>query len=134
MAVMVVRHGWQRQRRQRARQMGRSGHAASGAAKAVPSTRTYGCAACVATLGVEGKGLVTAGEAPIWWLTRCPLLAGGLLRYSNEHGLAHFKATKHRFSLQLDSLRVWDYVGDTYVHRLAVTPQHEVQLQRVVGA
>jgi BRCA1-associated protein len=39
-------------------------------------------------------------------------------RYAKQHALAHFKSTKHAYSLELSTERVWDYIGDAYVHRL----------------
>lgn len=30
----------------------------------------------------------------------------------------HWKETQHCYSLELETRRVWDYVGDNYVHRL----------------
>lgn len=32
--------------------------------------------------------------------------------------MAHFEVSGHPFSMSLDSMRVWDYVRDEYVHRL----------------
>ncbi|PKU85392.1 BRCA1-associated protein [Dendrobium catenatum] len=34
------------------------------------------------------------------------------------HAIRHWKETQHCFSLELETQRVWDYVGDNYVHRL----------------
>ena len=36
----------------------------------------------------------------------------GCGRYSGEHAQAHFESTKHTYSMELDSQRVWDYAGD----------------------
>jgi len=36
----------------------------------------------------------------------------------NKHALQHFVETQHTFALELQTQRVWDYVGDNYVHRL----------------
>lgn len=30
----------------------------------------------------------------------------------------HFEGTNHTYAMQLSNGRVWDYVGDNYVHRL----------------
>ena len=30
----------------------------------------------------------------------------------------HFERTNHTYAMQLSNGRVWDYVGDNYVHRL----------------
>jgi BRCA1-associated protein len=39
-------------------------------------------------------------------------------RYKGGHAIRHWKETQHCYSLELDTQRVWDYVGDNYVHRL----------------
>lgn len=48
------------------------------------------------------------------------LLCGniGCSRYSNGHANEHFEKTGHTFALEIETKRVWDYVGDGYVHRL----------------
>ncbi|CAN3483766.1 RING finger protein Etp1p [Diutina catenulata] len=43
----------------------------------------------------------------------------GCSRYApHRHSLEHFIATGHCFAMELNTSRVWDYAGDTYVHRL----------------
>lgn len=39
-------------------------------------------------------------------------------RYKAGHATRHWKETQHCYSLELETQRVWDYVGDNYVHRL----------------
>lgn len=39
-------------------------------------------------------------------------------RYKGGHAIIHWKETQHCYSLELETQRVWDYVGDNYVHRL----------------
>ena len=39
-------------------------------------------------------------------------------RYEERHAIRHWKDTQHCFSLELETQQVWDYVGDSYVHRL----------------
>lgn len=41
-----------------------------------------------------------------------------ICRYKEGHAITHWKDTQHCYSLELDTQRVWDYVGDNYVHRL----------------
>lgn len=41
-----------------------------------------------------------------------------LCRYRGGHAIRHWKETQHCYSLELETQRVWDYVGDNYVHRL----------------
>ena len=42
-------------------------------------------------------------------------------RYGNGHAISHFEETQHNFSLEVSSHRVWDYVADQHVHRLAAS-------------
>ncbi|XP_019855979.1 PREDICTED: BRCA1-associated protein-like [Amphimedon queenslandica] len=42
----------------------------------------------------------------------------GCGRYHGGHAQEHFTSTQHTFSMQLGTQRVWDYIGDNYVHRL----------------
>lgn len=35
-----------------------------------------------------------------------------------NHALLHYKDTDHPYALEIETQRVWDYVGDGYVHRL----------------
>ncbi|KAF6019938.1 hypothetical protein EB796_021758 [Bugula neritina] len=42
----------------------------------------------------------------------------GCGRYVEGHAYRHFAKTNHTYSMQLSTGRVWDYVGDNYVHRL----------------
>ncbi|ESO03286.1 hypothetical protein HELRODRAFT_100087 [Helobdella robusta] len=44
----------------------------------------------------------------------------GCGRYANGHAYGHFKETAHTYAMQLGSNRVWDYVGENYVHRLVL--------------
>ena len=50
----------------------------------------------------------------------CCLICGniGCSRYQNGHAVEHFKETQHRYSLELESQRIWDYSSDKWVHRL----------------
>jgi hypothetical protein len=38
-----------------------------------------------------------------------------VVRYVNEHARQHYKETMHAYALELQTSRVWDYVGDGYV-------------------
>ncbi|KAF4527132.1 hypothetical protein B566_EDAN007235 [Ephemera danica] len=42
----------------------------------------------------------------------------GCGRYVQGHASQHFMETQHCYSMQLGNNRVWDYVGDNFVHRL----------------
>ena len=50
----------------------------------------------------------------------CCLICGniGCGRYQNGHAVEHFKETNHRYSLELESQRIWDYSLDKWVHRV----------------
>jgi len=43
----------------------------------------------------------------------------GCGRYvEGQHAQSHFQATQHTFAVEIETQRVWDYIGDGYVHRL----------------
>jgi BRCA1-associated protein len=42
----------------------------------------------------------------------------GCGRYFNRHAFEHFSETEHRYAMEAESQRVWDYSGDNYVHRI----------------
>ncbi|GLH00281.1 BRCA1-associated protein [Gryllus bimaculatus] len=42
----------------------------------------------------------------------------GCGRYVQGHAFQHYLSTQHCYSMQLGNNRVWDYVGDNFVHRL----------------
>ncbi|KAJ2511250.1 hypothetical protein H4217_007477 [Coemansia sp. RSA 1939] len=52
----------------------------------------------------------------LWICLICGTVGCG--RYANAHAKEHFEHTQHPYSLELESQRVWDYVGDGYVHRI----------------
>ncbi|GJQ13541.1 hypothetical protein GpartN1_g5332.t1 [Galdieria partita] len=54
----------------------------------------------------------------LWMCLICGHVGCG--RYVEFHALVHFKESNHTFAMELESGRVWDYVGDNYVHRLIV--------------
>jgi len=41
-----------------------------------------------------------------------------LTRYKEGHAIQHWKDTQHCYSLDFKTQQIWDYVGDSYVHRL----------------
>ncbi|KAJ5603430.1 hypothetical protein N7537_006386 [Penicillium hordei] len=55
-------------------------------------------------------------EENLWACLICGTIGCG--RYDNAHAFAHWKETAHAFSMDLTTQRVWDYVGDAYVHRI----------------
>ncbi|XP_078047757.1 BRCA1-associated protein isoform X2 [Augochlora pura] len=42
----------------------------------------------------------------------------GCSRYHQGHAFQHYCETQHCYAMQLGNNRVWDYVGDNFVHRL----------------
>lgn len=52
----------------------------------------------------------------LWICVICGFVGCG--RYKGGHAIIHWKETQHCYSLELETQRVWDYVGDNYVHRL----------------
>lgn len=42
----------------------------------------------------------------------------GCGRYQEAHAYDHFMETNHLYALEVETQRVWDYLGDGYVHRL----------------
>ncbi|THU69726.1 hypothetical protein C4D60_Mb08t17430 [Musa balbisiana] len=52
----------------------------------------------------------------LWICVICGFVGCG--RYKEGHAIRHWKDAQHCYSLDLETQRVWDYVGDRYVHRL----------------
>lgn len=42
----------------------------------------------------------------------------GCGRYDDAHAFEHYKETSHCYAMEIETQRVWDYIGDGYVHRL----------------
>ncbi|CAN0918266.1 BRAP2 RING ZnF UBP domain-containing protein 1 [Linum grandiflorum] len=52
----------------------------------------------------------------MWVCLLCGFVGCG--RYKEGHAIRHWQYTEHRYSLDLRTQQIWDYVGDNYVHRL----------------
>lgn len=52
----------------------------------------------------------------LWVCLICGFVGCG--RYKEGHAIRHWKDTQHCYSLDLTTQQIWDYVGDSYVHRL----------------
>lgn len=52
----------------------------------------------------------------LWMCLICGYTGCG--RYHQQHAVEHWKSTQHCYSMELESQKVWDYVGDNYVHRI----------------
>jgi len=51
----------------------------------------------------------------IWSCLTCGNLGCG--RYDSKHSFTHWESTSHRYTLDLASQQVWDYIGDRYLDR-----------------
>lgn len=59
---------------------------------------------------------VCHSDLNLWTCLICGTIGCG--RYDGAHAFEHWKATTHAFAMDLTTQRVWDYVGDAYVHRI----------------
>ncbi|CAB4067037.1 BRAP [Lepeophtheirus salmonis] len=67
----------------------------------------------------------------LWICLICGYVGCG--RYVGGHSHAHFLATQHCYTMELDQRRVWDYVGDNFVHRLVQTDSADGKLVEAQG-
>lgn len=88
------------------------GGAAVSASASSTAGRHRGAAACESC---AAAGHSTAREN-VWMCLICGHLGCG--RLTRGHALAHFRRTRHAYAIDLSSQRVWDYVGDGFVHRI----------------
>ncbi|KAI9272428.1 hypothetical protein EDC94DRAFT_555087 [Helicostylum pulchrum] len=52
----------------------------------------------------------------VWICMICGHIGCG--RYQEAHAYDHYMSTNHLYALEIETQRVWDYVGDGYVHKL----------------
>lgn len=52
----------------------------------------------------------------LWICMICGHIGCG--RYQEAHAYDHYMATNHLYALEIETQRIWDYLGDGYVHRL----------------
>ncbi|KAI7861589.1 BRCA1-associated protein 2-domain-containing protein [Spinellus fusiger] len=72
-----------------------------------------------ATTMPEGESttcMVCGVEEHLWICVICGHVGCG--RYQEAHAYDHYTETHHLYALEIETQRVWDYVGDGYVHRL----------------
>ncbi|XP_034236296.1 BRCA1-associated protein isoform X2 [Thrips palmi] len=67
-------------------------------------------------LVADNKCLECHSSDQLWICLICGHVGCG--RYVHGHAYEHYLQTQHCYSMQLGSNRVWDYVGDNFVHRL----------------
>ncbi|XP_026287588.1 BRCA1-associated protein [Frankliniella occidentalis] len=67
-------------------------------------------------LVADNRCLECHSAEQLWICLICGHVGCG--RYVKGHAYDHYDETKHCYSMQLGSNRVWDYVGDNFVHRL----------------
>jgi len=67
-------------------------------------------------LGTEHVCSDCQSSSDLWICLVCGYVGCG--RYAGGHAHQHFLDTQHCYSMELGHNRVWDYVGDNFVHRL----------------
>lgn len=67
-------------------------------------------------LGTEHVCSDCQSSTDLWICLVCGYVGCG--RYAGGHAHQHFLDTQHCYSMELGHNRVWDYVGDNFVHRL----------------
>lgn len=67
----------------------------------------------------------------LWICLVCGYVGCG--RYVGGHSHAHFLETEHSYTMELGQNRVWDYVGDNFVHRLVQTDSSDGKLVEAEG-
>ena len=84
------------------------------------------CIACKVIHDYQTVGSATHNMSPVycnqcalqktlWVCLTCGFCGCG--RYSNKHAEAHFLDTGHNYSLELATLRIWDYANGEFAHR-----------------
>ncbi|XP_002964385.2 BRCA1-associated protein isoform X2 [Selaginella moellendorffii] len=82
--------------------------------------RNSSCLVCWYSLQSENTTCsVCPTSENLWVCVICGFVGCG--RYKEGHAIRHWKETRHCCSLELESQRVWDYVGDNYVHRFILS-------------
>eukprot|EP00887_Chlorella_sp_A99_P007070 scaffold2.g7070.t1 len=74
------------------------------------------CRYCQHSSATTSHCSVCSTSADLWICLICGHVGCG--RYRGSHAAAHWQASGHGYALELETQRVWDYVNDSYVHRL----------------
>lgn len=61
-------------------------------------------------------------DLSIWKCLICGFSGCG--RYESGHAVDHFIETNHRFSLLLETKAIWDYIEDSYIHKISLHSQN----------
>jgi len=96
------------------------------------------CPACVAIETAADSGTLNCSvcgtEEEIWVCLACGQAGCG--RYSaGKHSLSHYQNSSgplHRFCMELRSGRIWDYLGDVFVHRRLLQSMAQSRQQQQV--
>lgn len=64
----------------------------------------------------DNRCMKCGSQESLWICLICGNIGCG--RYVGLHAYRHFQETQHTYAMELGNNKVWDYVGDNYVHRL----------------
>lgn len=64
----------------------------------------------------DNRCMKCGSQESLWICLICGNIGCG--RYVGLHAFKHFQETQHTYAMELGNNKVWDYVGDNYVHRL----------------
>ena len=76
------------------------------------------CVAC-SNLSKESLQCCSDSDSRFWLCLLCGNVGCG--RYAKGHAESHSKISNHRLSLEISTGRIWDYIGDIFVHRRIVS-------------
>ncbi|XP_060558731.1 BRCA1-associated protein-like [Ruditapes philippinarum] len=64
----------------------------------------------------DNRCMKCGSQESLWICLICGNIGCG--RYVGLHAFRHFQETHHTYAMELGNNKVWDYIGDNYVHRL----------------